>query len=141
MSERLGGISVKVLLCDRPIKLANTYRPQLVRLEIACIDTHSRTALWNDGLPVGYAPAVVAPDEPESLWTPSVRRCGARLRGDVDFFLFVVRPESAIPSADGAVAIGQGLWPARILDSDCTAMAGCADHRGEVASMPPNEPS
>jgi hypothetical protein len=123
--------SIEVLPRRRAIQPADADRAERGRIDVASVhsDRPFRSAV---PLVVGHASTRVAVDETDTLASPRVARRRARRAHDSKRARLVVRPESAVPPADRAVAARQGSRPSRQLDAHGAAVAG----RGQQSVLP-----
>jgi hypothetical protein len=121
-------LSVEILFGYRTIKPANSDGTQLLRLEVSRIDANAATWLSLYELPVDDASTSVATNKSQCFFAPRVRTRCAAFCDDLYFGRLVIRPQCAVPSTDGAIAVSDCLWRVRDLDSYSAAVASCVQH-------------
>ena len=102
------------LLALKPIILLPLHHP--------AIDSNPRLCLlWLHDAIVCHAPAVLATIVGQPLLAPDIRLC---FPFDFDLVWFVVSPEGAVATADGAEAFVRGFAEGRESDADGFAVTG-----------------
>ena len=119
---------VNVSLGKSAIKSANTDCPELRRVEVSSVYSHSLAALGNNGFPVRHAAANIAPHELQCFAAPGVCGCRPNFNSYFDFGLLEIRPKCSIAAADRTIAIGQSPGSTRNLDLHRPAMTACFQH-------------